>query len=170
MFAVGCGSSGSSLGGDGRPPAVLRSAPPTPLEGATPEAERSFEQQTSRAELAYRSQVEDLCAEIHQLPRFSPHRESPQETSEEAASDIETLERVRRRIDRLRALPFMRADRRTYLHVLASALLLDRRIAADGGEGLVLSDAMTQHEDNSQRRSEIAERLKIRCLVQSEPT
>lgn len=104
------------------------------------------------------------------MPHFSAQRESPQLTSQEAKVEIETLEHVRRRIDRLQALPFMRTDRQTYLHVLASALLLDRRIAADGGEGLVLPEAMAQHEDNSQHRSEIAAELKIRCLVQNEPT
>jgi len=170
MLAAGCGSSSSSNPrSDARLGTTLQSRAPTPLQDAAPEAERSFEQQTSRAEKAYGSQVKDLCAKID-LPHFSPHRVSPQETSEEARTDIKTLEYVRKRIDRLRALPFMRADRQTYLHVLASALLLDRRIAADGDEGSVPSEAMTQHEDNSQRRSEIAERLKIKCLVQSEPT
>jgi|GEM_PF-3712233 len=140
-----------------------------PLEETAPRAERSFEQQTSRAEQAYRSQVDDLCSKIY-LPRFNPHGEGAQETSEEAELEIEALEHIRRRLDRLRALPFMRTDRQAYLRMLVSALLLDRRIVADGGEGSVLPEAMTQHQDNSQRRSVIAERLKIWCLVQSEPT
>jgi hypothetical protein len=168
VFALGCGSSSNSRGPEG--PAGTSASPESFSRAVPPQAERSFEQQTSRAELAYRSQVEALCAEIHRLPRFSPHREGPQETGKEAEAEIEALERVRRHIDRLRALPFMRSDRQAYLHVLGSALLLDRRIVADGGEGSVLSAAMTQHEDNSQRRSGIAERLKIWCLVQSEPT
>src|SRR5580693_6456894 len=166
-LAVGCGSSSSSGHSNSRSNgsrlAVPGSHPQRRLEEAAPRAERSFEQQTPRAEQAYHSQVNNLCSKIY-LPRFNPRGEGARETSEEAELEIEALEHIRRRIDRLRVLSYMRTNRQAYLRKLASALLLDRRIVAYGGEGSVLPEAMTQHQDNSQRRSEIAERLRIWCL------
>ena len=162
LVGAGCGSSSPRV--SARAGAITKSATqplPTAGEEAPPE---------SHAELAYQSRVRELCAEVHGLASLSPRGEDAQETGKEVQLDLETLERVRTQLDRLKVLPSLRAERHSYLEMLDSELLLDRRIAADGGEGSSLRAAMEQHEDNSQQRTEIAGRLGIRCLVQREPT
>jgi hypothetical protein len=119
----------------------------------------------------YARPTQRFCAVVHDLPQFNVGGDMGKDRRQ-ALAEGKKLARVRRALASVVVPRARRRELSSYVAALENERELDERIAVDAAaaEDSDVQVALEQHTFNSQARSQLARRLGISCLVQSNPT